>query len=117
MNLNQSDLSVFYEARVALINADFPWDDTRITALSNRYMNARTDKGNFSYKCSTNEVCALYKHDISLYNYSSHIITCMYMFTIKHVYSHRERVGEASNRYSLSSYFGQYFCLCYADMD
>ena len=55
VDLDQDDLSVFYQAIALLNNTSFPWDETRITALSNRYKNSRT-ANTAVYECRTNQV-------------------------------------------------------------
>ena len=59
MNLNQSDLSLFLESVGALSRPDFPWDESRVMALSNRYMSARFDD-TFHHVCDINEVGCLH---------------------------------------------------------
>ena len=42
-----------------LSNESFPWNETRITALSNRYMNSRT-LHTTEYRCAINQVGVLF---------------------------------------------------------
>lgn len=58
MNLNQSDSSVYQESVVALGSPNFPWDESRVVALSKRYMSARTDDA-YHYLCAVNQVGTL----------------------------------------------------------
>ena len=55
VDLSQGEVSVFYQALALLNNVSFPWDESRITALSNRYRNSRTANTTV-YECRTNQV-------------------------------------------------------------